>query len=306
MDGKKLGYLPFKDSQLDINSKFYISKKHFTKDNLQLLINREYNKTNIIEIEPYILRKNNKIDKLLDNSLLLEIRKFSKVLERAGVEIIKISPIYYDSNFITIMIETKEDKNYYYTVTKEYYEKNIFKYDELFDLKLIPKNIYIPFQIHRMEIYIERIYKPIEKLLKMKEYKKLKSKDINIKITNINKIFESFELIDCDIIKCLLQYELTKNEYYNPKFLINSINYKINIDELIKLYPNIKIGGISYNTELLAYCYIDFYDTNTLIEIINDDSENKILECYMKLVISGKEKIDLINVNNNKIYSIII
>ena len=36
------------------------------------------------------------------------LKKFSKNLERSGVEFKNIIPVYCDSNFITIMIETEE------------------------------------------------------------------------------------------------------------------------------------------------------------------------------------------------------
>ena len=69
-------------------------------------------------------------------------------------------------------------KNYFYTVTKEYYDNNIFKYDELYELNIIPRNIFIPFQIHRMEIYIEKNYKPIEKLLKTAN---IRTEDVSVR-----------------------------------------------------------------------------------------------------------------------------
>ena len=231
IDGKKLGYIPFKSSQLDIIESFYISKINLTKDNLQLLISRKYpssGDSNIIQIEPYftllkklhsnstnlieleIFRKSlvsKQISTFFPESFVQDLKRFQKNLEKSGVKFNRIIPIYYDTNYITIMIETLDDnnekiKNYFYLVTKEYYDKNIFKYDEFFELGLIAQNIYIPFQIHRLETYIEKNYKP------MKLSKKHSSK------FNMCNKFDKSELTETKI-------EKLHNIFINLSFIIS-------------------------------------------------------------------------------------
>jgi hypothetical protein len=296
-DGKKLGYIPFKSSQLDITESFYISKISLTKDNLQVLISRKYpaaGDSNIIQIEPEIIRKSlvsKQISTLFPENFSQDLKRFQKNLEKSGVKFNRIVPIYYDTNYITIMIETLDDnnektKNYFYLVTKEYYDKNVFKYDEFFELGLMARNIYIPFQIHRLEIYIEKNYKP------MKISKKSRSTaDIDVELTEtkiLHNIFKSKTIEDEDMIRAIIQSEMMGNSI--PE------DYSINLLPLSELFPNLKAGGICYNTTMKKYCYIDMYCDDMIIELIFDKPTNsKLNEMNCKLEIANKTTFAMIN-----------
>lgn len=163
---KKIGYIPYKNTQVDINAKYKIEKINLTQQNPILLISREHEKINIIRVGEKHKELNNK---LITNDFM----HFIKYLRHAGHTIIDGGIIYNDENYIDIFIESSEIK-YYYTVTKKYYDKNIFLYDEFFDLGLIKRNTYKPFFVHRPEIYIELSYISINKLMNKKAIKALK------------------------------------------------------------------------------------------------------------------------------------
>jgi hypothetical protein len=297
MDGKKLGYIPFKSSQLDITESFYISKINLTKDNLQLLISRKYmaaGDSNIIQIVPEIFRKS-LVSTFFPENFSQDLKRFQKNLEKSGVKFNRIVPIYYDSNYITIMVETLDDnnektKNYFYLVTKEYYDNNVFKYDEFFELGLMARNIYIPFQIHRLEIYIEKNYKP------MKISKKSRSTtDIDVELTEtkiLHNIFKSKTIEDEDMIRAIIQSEIMGNSI--------SEDYSINLLPLLELFPNLKAGGICYNTTMKKYCYIDMYSDDMIIELIFEKPTKagfiaKLNEMNCKLEIANKTSFAMIN-----------
>jgi hypothetical protein len=294
LDSKKLGYIPFKSSQLDITVEYHISRINLTKDNLQLLISRKYpaaGDSNIIQIEPEIFRKT-KVSTFFPENFIQDLKRFQKNLEKSGVKFNRILPIYYDSNYITIMIETLDDnnekaKNYFYLVTKEYYDKNVFKYDEFFELGLMARNIYIPFQIHRLETYIEKNYKPIKVLSK----KSRSTADVDITETKIERIFKSKTIDDEDMIRAIIQSEIMGTTV--------SEEYSINLLPLLELFPNLKVGGICYNNAMKKYCYIDMYCTDIIIELIFDKPKSgfaaKINEMNSKLEIANKTTFVMIN-----------
>jgi hypothetical protein len=77
----------------------------------------------------------------LDNDLL----SWKKFLEVSGHKINKIGITYLDHDFINLLIQTENETTLFYTVTRKFYEKNIFLYDELFYRKLIPFALYKQF-----------------------------------------------------------------------------------------------------------------------------------------------------------------
>jgi hypothetical protein len=162
VDNKKIGYIPFTKNQVDIKSKYKVSKIQLLQNNPLLVISREINSCNIIKIEY------NDKSMSINNDVIQELKRFHKYLEKDGHNIKLIKILYLDLNFINILIKTENEEIIFYTVTKKYYDEHIFIYDEFYNLGLIPKNIYQPFQIHRLEEYIKKKYRPIDKL---KNYK---------------------------------------------------------------------------------------------------------------------------------------
>ena len=151
MNGKKIGYVPFKSNQININANYNVSKINLTQDNPILLIALQFENSNFIKTQS--ISNSNKIIK---TDLDIELKAFSKLLIKSGVNLIKIGITYIDSNFINLLIETDDGINIFYTVTKKYYEENIFKYDEFYKFGLTPKCIYQPFQIHQLDVYLKK------------------------------------------------------------------------------------------------------------------------------------------------------
>jgi hypothetical protein len=259
----KIGYMPLKSSQLDIRSKFSVTKINLTLEYPQILISREYEVSNIIKIEA----KNDTNNRIEDCDCLKE---FSRFLKHSGHNIIDIKVTYMDINFIDIIIMTPENNTKYYTVTKKYYEDNVFYYDELYKFNMIPKCIYIPFMTHRLETYIMKNYKPIEKLLR--------SKKLKIDIFDVN--FEEIDNINIDEFTSMgLAYNHTMKTYcnvdmYNDNIIVcdtNNIDVDIKKEMIIKSIISNKNIIIIRNTRNNKYYKYNIPEIirNSIIEKIN-------------------------------------
>ena len=269
LDNKKIGYIPFNINQIDINLIYNVSKINLNISNPLLLISTNNNNNNFILIDK-------KLSSLSEKIINEEVNSFKKYLERNNNIIEDIYISYIDDNYIDLTIEYDNLKNIFNTVSKKYYESNIFKYDELYKYKLIPHCIYQPFLIHRLECYIEKNYKNIDKLIKNKKKK-------------LNELINSSSNYNFDVIN------------------INSINNYNNIDdclEFIKIYNDIKITSLCYNHTLKAYCYIDFYNDDTIFDIIYNEEYSNINIYLIKILISNKKNIVLYNPLLGKIYKL--
>jgi hypothetical protein len=335
LTGKKIGYVPFTTSQIDINGKYIVSKIKLNQISPAVTISIEFNTCNFIHCEPLCISQL-KLSQLsndkLPNDLVNDLKQFGKYLEKSGNKVNRISVYEYNESFITLCISTHTTNNIFYTVTKQYYDKNIFKYNEFYKFGLTNKCIYQPFQIHRLEKYLEYNYKSIKKCILTNKITFNKIKNTISKITNIllknNYGFEQIESTDLillnkstltaiinppyteDFIKLLVQYLLgniqqdnTLQELYNPNNLLKLLNKNeiklddFNIQYLLNMFINLKIGGICYNHKYKLYCTIDLYDDNNIIEIanINEISELYLIELLIKLIISEKQIINIYN-----------
>jgi hypothetical protein len=211
---------------------------------------------------------------------------------------------YYDENYINLLIYSEGNINIFNTVTRKYYEENIFKYDDLYKLGIIPKSIYQPFQIHRLEDYIEKKYKNINKLLSKKLFKKDKILETNI--------FDDFNIIDTYNYGFEKIADIKKYQNHNHDIMIHSIINSItkidgmkklidfDIDNIKEYFNNIMVGGICYNTIIKYYCNIHLYDNDSIIEIIDSETidYNLFIKLLMKLVISSRYIINVLNPYN--------
>lgn len=316
MDNLKIGYIPFTSNQIDINAKYNIIKINLCQKNPILLIGCEYQETNILNVEPYFirdLRVESVKFKVHNEQLKHDIDYFIKMLNRTN-KILDYYITYYDENFVNLFIETEDYETIFYTVTKKYYDDNIMIYDEFNKLKLIPKNIYQQFQIHRLEKYLEINYKNITDILKSRKIKDyLKKNEIEYNETNLNYNYENEynelnEEEKINIIKLMLQFNISNNKYYNPNSYLDLINKNIKIindNNLNNYFNKLKLGGICYNHKLKSYCYIDLYNENNIIEISNNNLDSKyIMELIIKLIITNKNIINLYNPIKGIIYNI--
>jgi hypothetical protein len=163
LDGTKIGYINYKSDQIDINRKFIVTNLNLFQRNPIITIGYKLDECNFINVESdYIKIRQSKNNNFYENTDLLT---FSKYLKRKGVEFSKLKILYRDDNYINLSIQTYNNINIYYIVTKLYYDHNIFKYEEFYKFNLIPLSIYQPFQIHRLEEYLKRAYTSIETCL---------------------------------------------------------------------------------------------------------------------------------------------
>ena len=322
LNGKKIGYIPFKSTQIDINGKYVISKINLSQLNPILLISKEFDVSNFIHCEPYIISfLKNKTLRYIEtpSKLTNDLKKFAKHLQMQKSGITKIGICDFDDYFTTLCIETNDSSNVFYTVTKKYYDSNIFKYDEFFKFGLITKCIYQQFQIHRLEKYLELNYKvlsskKINNLIKSlnNDFLSVNSGFTQIKTNELiildNQIIKLIDIPDYtqDFIKLLVQYLIDSSNHYNlfnPNNLLKLLNKneillnKFNADYLLNMFPNIKIGGICYNHKLKLYCTIDLFDVDNIIEIsdIQEINHTFLIKLLIKLIISEKKIINVYN-----------
>lgn len=338
LTGTKIGYVPFKANQIDIKAKYTVIKINLTQENPILLISRHFEEANFIQAEPDFIKSikysksNYNIE--LSQDIKNDIKHFSVYLTKAGNQIKTLKITYQDTNYINLDVETPELDCTFWTVTKKYYEENIFKYDEFYKFKLIPKCIYQQFQIHRLEDYLQRKYKPINMLLKMKKFKleSLEKTDIFELFDKIKEPNYGFDLIQTqglktikkpdiaghvynqeqldNLIRLIIQYSVSQNPYYEPSnylYHINSqtkFNFKPDIEEFTNIFNRIKLGGLCYNHGLKYYCWINLYDDINIVEISNDKSisKEKFVELILKLVIANKSIANLYNPLEGIIY----
>jgi hypothetical protein len=305
--GNKIGYVPFKSNQIDINAKYTVTKINLTQENPILLISRQFENANFIQSEPKFIKEvKYEYEGVSPNlELINDLKHFGIYLKKSSDDIKELKITYQDLNYVNLLIKTQTDKIIFWTVTKKYYEENIFKYYEFYRFKLIPKCVYQQFQIHRLEEYLERKYKPIDKLIKMKKFKLeslIKSNVFELfdKINESNFGFDQIktsglktisktditgqvynqEQLD-NLIKLIIQHDINPISYYKPSNYLQYINpksnfnFKPNLDEFTNIFNDIKLGGLCYNHTLKYYCQIDLYDDINIVEIFNNKTINK-------------------------------
>lgn len=264
INGKKIGYVPFKDTQIDIKAEYTISKIY-----PNVFICREI--TDISNIIKIVKSNNDLVDKV-DPKLLSDLKSFTKFLERSNISVNNIGIIFHNENFIDIKINDM----IFYTVTKKYYDDNVFIYDEFYNLKLIPKNIFIPFQIHRLEMYIMKNYKSIDKIIKSKKMQEVYK---SIKDT-LEQMASSPQIIQKE-----LHYDHTNYMAYNHS---------------LKAYCYI----VSYDDDGIY----ELQDTNNIIKY--QPNISLLFMLVVKSIIANKKTINITNSMNtnsvNNVYSYII
>ena len=302
LSGKKIGYVPFKSSQINLKAKYKVEKINLSLHNPILLISREVEDSNIIEIEPTFLKKlkyssNEKIKCPYNNDL----KDFLLHLQKKGNNIVDIGITYCDDNYINLFIENEDEKTFYYTITKKYYEENIFKYDDFYKLELCPRCLFAPFMMHRLEVYIELKYKSIDKLLKKKALKTFELDNIEKYSTRIELSKQNSNCNNLELFSLIIKHQISNNNYLADylKFNINKNIIDYDIKELKEHYNELKVGGLCYNHKLKYYCLVDLYDDKNIIELdyeLDDNIDNKmIIYLILKLIISNKRQISLYN-----------
>jgi len=325
LQGKKIGYVPFNSNQIDIKSQYVVSKINLTQGNPILLITMNFPNTNSIHCEPSCISNKKKLSSkfiAIPDDLTKDLGKFAKSLEKSGYPIKKIGICELTDSFITLCIQTPDSTNFFYTVTKSFYESNIFKYDEFFKFGLAPKCIYTQWQTHRLEKYLELNYKPSVKLFSGKKYSwdnLVKSNVFEgldlIQLSNHNCSMELIESADLvlikskiippsisksdllDWVKLTIQYNCKPISYYNPDNLIPGSTIEIDMTRLVTMYDNLEPGGLAYNHKLRGYCPVDLSDPINLVEIFleKEITRKHFIELIGKLVIANKQIANVFN-----------
>lgn len=329
LSGKKIGYVPFKSNQIDIKAQYIVSKINLNQSNPILLITMNFPNTNSIHCEPSSITNKKKLSSRfvsIPDDLSQDLAKFAKSLEKSGYPITKIGICELSGSYITICIQTQESTNFFYTVTKSFYEQNIFKYDEFYKFGLIPKCIYIHWQTHRLEKYVELNYKPSTKIFSGKKYSWDNLVKSNVFVgLDPNCCIEPIESVDfaviksksipttvtkpdlLDWVKLVVQYNIGLGlvggagtnpiNYYNPDHLIPGSAIKLDLDKFVGMFDNLEPGGLAYNHKLRAYCPIDLSDPVNIVEIFlgTEITRKHFVELVGKLVIANKQIINVYN-----------
>jgi hypothetical protein len=324
--GKKIGYVPFKSNQIDLKAKYIVSKIQLSQANPILLISMDWPNTNYIHCEPGCVTKKKLLNPSISDvpdSMVQDLKKFAKSLGKSGYVIKKIGICELSDSYITLSFQTPDSTHYFYTVTKSFYEQNIFKYDEFYKFGLIPKCIYIPWQTHRLEKYLELSYKPASKLFSGKKYswdnlmqlevfagldlislsgpncsmESVQSDDLVLFDTkSIPKQVEKSDLLNW--AKLTIQYNTSSRiPHYNPDNLIPGSAIPLDLSKLESMFDNLEPGGLSYNHKLQSYCPIDLSDPINIVEITceKEITQKYFIELVGKLVISNKQIINVLN-----------
>jgi hypothetical protein len=166
-DMKKIGYLPFNIDQVtNLKDPCTIIKLNLLQGETIIIISRKILTCDFLLCQPII---NN--NRLLENVMKQELQTFKKYLERNKHNVINMGITYMDDNFINLYIKTTTSETIFNVVTRKYYDKNIFLYDEFYNNKLISNIVYEPFKIHRLENYIIKNYTGLNKYIDYKSNK---------------------------------------------------------------------------------------------------------------------------------------
>lgn len=238
----KIGYIPFKSSQLDINQEYKVEKIHLNQKNLLVTISREFSVSNFLN-KSEIINNNDNLKKLY----IEDLKVFKKNLQR-NFSVTKCEIIYCDENFINLLVEIENNNNIYNLVTRKYYEENVFIYDEFFNFNLIPFNIFKLFSIHRLEIYIENTYKSIDEIKKKKKIIEFIDKN-KFELNPVNINIEDFIKTDLCYSHKLKSY--CDVDYYNKDAIISKQDDLVNL--ILKMVISNRTILYIYNKESLSF-----------------------------------------------------
>ena len=295
-DDKKLGYLPV-ENQTEISSfdnAYKISNLVLNKEYPLVEISRFYPKNSCLENVEYPYEKKIKYEYKLVN-ITIELQKtiigLEKYLKTKRIKVKRTAVIYYDENYINILLEVTKGVEQFECITLKYFKENNDKYEELYENNLIECVFFRELLFYRLECYFEKNYKrPIElPEINNNNYiqyiidEKIHNDILYDVKKNINKntIYE--------LIKLYLRYLFHKNDYYVLKYgneLLGNYNYtdvnlilsKIipNYSELNKFIENynMELGNFTYNHDFELYDYIDFTNDDSVFVLSLDFNIN--------------------------------
>lgn len=310
-ENKKIGYLPNEniDNVELFKNSFKVSKISLHQLNPILEISRYYDPKNSLDnIEPPYIKKIKYDYTIVEipNKLNKEIDNLIKYLGTKKIKILKAAVLYYDNNYINLCLETNKGIETFYSVTYNYFNANIDKYEELLEYDLIDNTFYRDLLFYRLECYYESNYKNISDIPVINNF--------NINKSNIDVLEILIEDIDIILLtKLYINYLITNNSDYLLKYT-NKFANKIytSVDKILKkIIPNyhvlktfyetydLKLGKFSYDHKYNIYSYIEFYNSTSIIIISEQIDLFNIFNCYLlnknKIIYYNPEK-GLINI----------
>jgi hypothetical protein len=263
-NNKKIGYISEDYNKKNINYK--ITKIVLNQDNPLVEISSEYLLINYLENVEYPYEKKLKYNYNIINipeELNTALIKLEKYLQTKKIKLKRSAVIYYDENYINLLIETKKIEKLE-TVTLKYFKENKDKYEELYENKLIDVIFYRELLIYRLECYYEQVYTNI-----------LDYKDYELDYSFTEKKIHNNLKYSLLFFKIYIKYLITNDNYYLLK--INEIPLNdLNVIQTFIDDNKLKIGNFMYDHQLKIYDYIEFINDNSVF-VISDEINSKYL-----------------------------
>jgi hypothetical protein len=283
IDNKKLGYLPVENQNeiVFFNNAYKISNLILNKEFPLVEISRFYPKNNYLDNIEYPYEKKIKYGYILVN-ISRELQKsmigLEKYLKTKRIKVKRSAVIYYDDNYINILIEVSKGINQYECITLKYFKENIDRYEELNENKLIENTFFRELLFYRLEYYFEKNYisplnsPQITNIYLLKYVNTIIQEQIHDKLELINEKIDNIL-----IIKLYLRYLFHNNNEYILKYINKIINKEYTdvdkaMEEIIPNYKVIKEIIINYNLEQGKFIYDHKYKMYEYIDFTNESS----------------------------------
>ena len=283
IDNKKIGYLPVENQNeiISFNNAYKISNLILNKEYPLVEISRVYPKNNYFENIEYPYEKKIKYEYILVN-ISKELQKsvfgLEKYLGTKRIKVKKSAVIYFNENYINILIEVSKGIEQFECITLKYFKENIDKYEELNENKLIENTFFRELLFYRLECYFEKNYKSplqspqITNIYLLKYVNTIMEEKVHDELELKNKKIDNML-----IIKLYLRYLFHNNSEYILKYINKIINKEYtNVNKAIKkIIPNYKVIKeliMKYNLELGKFVYDYKYEMYEYIDFTNESS----------------------------------
>ena len=307
-NNKKIGYLPVENNNelLNFKNAYKLTKLQLNQEHPIVEISRCYKTINKLDNYEFEFVKKIKYEYLLIDPpkyLLTPINTLINTFKQRRINIKRIAITYLDTNYINITIETPKGIETFFTVTYNFFNDNIEKYEEIYEYNLIEHIFYKDLIFHRPEKYFITNYHNILELENINcNFLELQICDplstLNDKINEIyftklylySKIINNFDFV----IKYLNQFVKRKCDDLDIlQRTIENINVLNNFYETYEL----QIGGFYYNHNNKSYFEIDFINDDSVIIISDEINNNFSLTCEL----ANKQKLIIFNPLNGTI-----
>jgi hypothetical protein len=326
LDNKKLGYLPVEttDEVNSFNLSYKISNLVLNQGFPIVEISRYYPMINSLNNIEYPFEKKIKYEYKLINiskELKQSIINLEKYLATKRIKVKSSAVIYFDDNYINLLVEVSKGIQKFETVTIKYFKENADRYEELYENEIIDHTFFRELLIYRLECYYESNYThileynsniPIYDIIEESIHNPLeielidKKKKMFIKAIG-NEVNDN--ILDYILVcKLYMRYLLNDNDYYLIKY-IGTDDIKKEIKKIFKNYKllrdfiinnNLELGNFMYDHQLKIYDYIEFINNDTVFVI----SDNFNIKYIYSVYLANKKNLIVYNPLEGKILKI--